>query len=71
MKSTASMASSTCHITADGHVFFCDYSKNILHHVVFVNDKFGSMSSPDIKPTMAKFISRHNCRLGYVYKAIV
>jgi len=55
----------------DGHVFYCNHSKNIPHHVVFVIDKFGSMSSPDIKPTMAKFISRHNCRLGCVYEAIV
>ena len=57
MKSTTSMASSIGHITVDGHVFVYDYSKNLPHHVDFVIDKSVSMSSPDIKPTMAKFIS--------------
>ena len=71
VKRTASMASSIGDITADGHVFVCDHSKNIPHHVVFVIDKSGSMSSLDIKTTMAKFISQHNCRLGCVYEAIV
>ena len=71
VKSTTSMASSIGHITADGHVFVCDHSKNIPHHVVFVIDKSVSMCSPDIKPTMAKFISRQNCRMGCVYEAIV
>lgn len=71
VKRTASMESSAGHITADGHVFVCNHSKNIPHHVVFVIDKSSSMSSRDIKPTMAKFTRRHNCRLGCVYEAIV
>ena len=71
VKRTSSMAPSAGHITADGHVFVCDHSKNTPHHVVFVIDKSGSMSNHDIKPTMAKFTPRHNCRLGCVYEAIV
>ena len=39
------MESSIGHITADGHVFVYGHSKNIPHHVVFVIDKFGSMSN--------------------------
>ncbi|KAH9320477.1 hypothetical protein KI387_015116 [Taxus chinensis] len=68
---SGSLASSSGYITKDGHVFSCQHSKNIAHHVVFVIDKSGSMSDFDIRPTMSKFLPRHNCRLGCVYEAIV
>ena len=71
LSGNAPMASSTGHITADGHVFVYDHSKNVPHHVVFVIDKFGSMSNPNIKPTLAKFTRQHNYRVGYVCEAIV
>ncbi|GLJ12791.1 hypothetical protein SUGI_0197900 [Cryptomeria japonica] len=66
-----SVASSSGYVTKDGHVFACQHSNNIAHHVVFVIDKSGSMNSSDIRPTMSKFLPGHNCRLGCVYEAIV
>eukprot|EP01018_Ginkgo_biloba_P017610 Gb_37646 [translate_table: standard] len=71
IKRSGMSISSTGYITDDGHHFGCDHSKNVPHHVIFVIDKSCSMGSPDISPTMSKFVASYNCRLGCVYEAIL
>ncbi|KAH9289231.1 hypothetical protein KI387_033348 [Taxus chinensis] len=67
---TGQQENSAGYVTDDGHHFACDHSNNVPHHVIFVIDKSGSMSTSDITPTMAMFYN-HDCRLGCVYEAIL